>query len=328
MKSEMSPTPNPASWNDPIFILGIMQRSGTNFLYELLRLHRDCDISVTLWEDHLVRYTNLLMKYANSVYNHWNPTWGVDERLKDLLCQCIGNGLLSFLSAHNKGKRLLTKTPSVRNIKYFFKLFPGAYLIILVRDGRAIVESGVKSFGWDYEAATRRWVEAAHTIIQFDERNKPNPDSKYLIIRYEDLWKNLDKELHKIFGFLGLDVDTYDFNVARDLPIRGSSQLRLEGNESVHWNPMKKTQNFNPLVRWHYWNRALHERFNWIAGKYLKQLGYEEKSYTTNRFLWKAWNRMMDIKWRSRSFLGPVFHDLIRIIGRTRRRLFQTTLQK
>ncbi len=41
------------SGQDPIFILGISERSGTNFLFHLLCLHPDCDPGGPIWENYL-----------------------------------------------------------------------------------------------------------------------------------------------------------------------------------------------------------------------------------------------------------------------------------
>ena len=59
------------------------------------------------------------------------------------------------------------------------------------------------------------------------------------------------------------------------------------------------------------WSQVLHERFNWIAGPYQRRLGYEEKEFKGIRFLWVAWNKLMDIKlailWRLRKFKRTSF---------------------
>jgi hypothetical protein len=161
------------------------------------------------------------------------------------------------------------------------------------------VESGVRTFGWSYEAAMRRWSNAAHTILDFDRNNKSS-QSRYLIVRYEDLFTNPEKEMSEILAFLSLNTATYDFDAATNLPIRGSSRYR-RGDEAVHWKPIEKTKDFNPLLRWSRWNQALHERFNWIAGEYLVQFGYEKKQFTTNRRVWAMWNKTMDINWRAKT---------------------------
>lgn len=304
MKNEISSAPVPACRTDPIFILGIVKRSGTNFLYNLLLLHPDCCAPAPIWEDYLVHYADLLVPYTNTLFSRWNrDSRGIDARLEDLLFESMGNGILSLLTLLAGEKRLVTKTPSAHNLEYFFKLFPRARLIIILRDGRSLAESSAVSFGGSYDIAMRKWVEAARTILRFDQANRNSP-FKYLIVRYEDLNANLEQELRKIFKFLDLNPDTYDFDAAVNLPVRGSSELRRGGERVMHWDPMPKTANFNPVERWSKWGRALHERFNWLAGEHQKQLGYEVKQYTGYRWLWAVWNRMMDIKlaivWRLR----------------------------
>ncbi len=173
--------------SNPIFIAGILPRSGTNFLYQLLALHPDCQVGQVIWEDFLLAHTDLLVRYAETVQKHWNRTWAVQERVSQpvsALCRCLENGLISFLqlqfyneaqtrvsgsSVVSSPKRLVTKTPSIKNLQHFSTFFSNAHLIIVVRDGRALVESGVRSFDWDYEQATRAWADAARTIIQFDD---------------------------------------------------------------------------------------------------------------------------------------------------------------
>lgn len=282
-----------------IFILGILQRSGTNFLNDLLLLHPDCGAPAPIWENFLVTHADLLVRYANLVYRRWDPAWGVDEYLKDSLCKHLGDGITSFLTSLTDKKRLVTKTPSVRNLSCFFTLFPKAHLIVMIRDGREVVESGVKSFGWDYEASSRWWAEAAADILSFNQVTKGS-DFKYLIVRYEELCSNLKGELSRILDFLDLDTKTYDFDAAENLPIRGSSIFR-GGRDSIHWEPVKKTSSFTPLFRSNHWSRAMHERFNWIAGKYMMQFGYELKQVENYKLLWVLWNRIWDIKWRSKT---------------------------
>ncbi len=296
--------PNPAPCSDPIFILGILGRSGTNFLSRLLRLHPDCTAPDPIAEDFLVYYSDLLASYADSLYKRWSR-WGTDGLEKDSIFQHLGNALVSWLSTRAGGKRLLTKTPSVRNLENFFKLFPKARLVILVRDGRAVVESGVRSFGWNYEVATRDWVRAARTILQFDQAHK-NSGGRYLIVRYEELYSNLSNELVKILEFLGLNPETYDFEAAVNMPVWGSSSFRGEASEKVHWQPIRKNADFKPMERSESWGRARQERFDWIAGEYLQQLGYKKKERADARLLWSTWNVLLDIRWRVKTWLRSI----------------------
>jgi Sulfotransferase family len=287
-----------SSSTDPIFILGISQRSGTNFLFDLLRLHPDCGAPSIKWEDFLLHKSDWLVKYLDSVYKGWRR-WGADKDLEDSLYEQLGNGLISVLASRIKERRLVTKTPSVRNLSHFFKLFPRAYLLILVRDGRAVVESTVRTFGDSYESAMRRWAEGADTILRFRE-GADGLDDRYLIVRYEDLWNEPDQELRKIFAVVGLDADKYDFNAAINLPVRGSSTFHGKEEQRYHWKPVEKTVDFDPLGRANHWSRFTHERFDWIAGEKLASFGYVKRRHKERALFWTAWNRILDLWWQLR----------------------------
>ena len=139
-----------------------------------LCLHPDCDFNGSVWEDGLIEIADLLVRYAEYSLISWDTTWNVREKLgiSDLLCDCIGNGLISFLNMQavkrkeealaedpnqqtSCPRRLVRKTPNVNNLELFFKLFPNAHLLIIIRDGRSVVESGVRSFHWNYETKMR-----------------------------------------------------------------------------------------------------------------------------------------------------------------------------
>lgn len=281
---------------EPIFILGISQRSGTNFLFDLLCLHPECGAPSKKWEDFLLDKSDLLVRYVNSVFPGWRRR-GTDPEVERLLYEHLGSGLVSVLASRTKEKRLVTKTPSVRNLPNFFKLFPRAYLLILLRDGHALVESRVRSFGESYETAMRKWADGAETILRFTQSAGRVP-ANCLVVRYEDLWTQPEKELRRIFAVVGLDPDKYDFKAAIDLPVRGSSTFHGKDEQRYHWTPVKKTADFDPLSRANSWSRSTHERFNWIAGDKLASLGYGEMSRQEREPSWVVRNRLLDIAWQ------------------------------
>ena len=291
--------------SEPIFVLGILPRCGTNFLSDLLRVHPDCGVPEPVWEDFFTYHADLLVRYADTVFAQWDPRWGVEKTLRNRLCERLGSGLVSFLTEQAEAKRLVTKTPRVDNLDHFFTMFPDAHLLILVRDGRAVIESGVKTFRWHRENAIQKWAQAARTILDFDRGNKAT-SFKYRIVRYEDLWSNLDEELRRLLLFLDLDAGRYDFEEARHLPVRGSSAVRDQGDD-VHWEPVKRRSDFDPMSRWRHWSRAQHERFNWVAGRYLEQLGYQPQRSTSSRFLWSVWNLVLDVRWLVIRMLAPMY---------------------
>jgi Sulfotransferase family len=305
--SEVLPmTPaSPSTSTEPIFIAGISQRSGTNFLYDLIRLHPDCGTLAVNWEDVSIAQAEHLVRYVEIVARSWRRH-GADAGVEAMLYEHLGNGIISVLSSHVKGNRLITKGPFVRNLNYFFKLFPRAYLLILVRDGRAVVESRVKSFGQRYEFGMRHWARGADAILRFDQMARGS-QLNYVIVKYEDLCNNLENELRRIFGFVGLDTKKYDFAAANNLPVRGSSVFRGKREKEFHWDPLEKTPDFNPVGRWNNWSRSKHERFNWIAGEKLVALGYEEKKFGKDQeLLWAAWNKALDLRWQLRELYRAI----------------------
>jgi hypothetical protein len=306
MADDINGSRNPTRPHQPIFVLGILPRCGTNYLLDLLCVHPDCASSSKVREDYLLYHVDLLFQYVNAVYDHWTPGWGADDALRDRLYAHLGSGLVSFLTEVTDAGRVVTKTPRVENLGMFFKLFPDARLVILVRDGRAVLESGIKTFRWNRESAMHRWARAARTILEFDEANK-NSSLPYLIVRYEDLWQDLEEELRRILDFLGLDPTLYDFQAARRLPVKGSSTIRAPDDEHMHWKPVEKTPEFDPMSRFRHWGRARHERFRWVAGRYLEHFGYVEIRFTTHRWVWSLWNVILDIRWAIVRTLGPIY---------------------
>ena len=263
-------------------------------------------------------YANLLVKFVNLASQDWKQ-WSGPEQLqkeRELVCRCLGDGLFSYLQRQVRNRRLLTgnapadkplpvlvtKTPDVTNLHLFFRIFPDADLLVLVRDGRSVVESAMKTFYRSFAQEARQWAKRAEEIRRF-AASESNSGRRYMIVRYEDLYANTEAELRKVMLFLRLDPVLYDFARAMNLFVRGSSSLRREGAEwkqsfiapGIHWNAVPKTADFSPVERWSHWSRTKHERFNWIAGKYLAPFGYEMKSYRGNVWLWKTWNLLLDI---------------------------------
>ncbi|MBA2529170.1 MAG: sulfotransferase [Euzebyales bacterium] len=282
-----------------IFILGIAARSGTNFLWDLLRLHPACaPARPPITEDYFLYHADLLAAYTTAVQRSWDPDWGdFPADLGDELQASLGRSLTSFLQV-DPTRRLLTKTPSVRNLDRFPLLFPGADLVILVRDGRSVAESCMTTFGWDLETAARRWVRAANQIRRFDIANRDR-DVRYLIVRYEDLLDDLAETMSGMFRFLGLDAAAYDVQAAEGLPVRGSSVHLGPGRSRVHWEPVPRTPDFDPKERWRGWSVAWQDRFIWIADQQLRHFGYDSHPPIPHTRGRAATHRLLDWRWRT-----------------------------
>ncbi|WP_067869426.1 sulfotransferase family protein [Neptuniibacter marinus] len=285
-----------------VFILGTAKRSGTNFLKNMLCIHEDCFSPGPIWEDFLLEHIDQLDNYVHYTSNRWNPNWKVEEQLhtQKSMKKALGTGLIRFLrsqlktpEAQKKGINsdhvLITKTPSTESIDSFFEYFPNEYLIVITRDGRSVTESASKSFNKPQTIAMKEWnlyAEKTINIINSDLKTK-----KLLIVKYENLHKETEKELRRIINFLDLDEKSYNYSAIDNAPIIGSSDLAKKGE--LHWNPTKKTDSFQPNSRWEKWSNFKHSRYNWIAGESHKALGYE--ILNTKRLA--LVNTMLDLFW-------------------------------
>jgi protein-tyrosine sulfotransferase len=307
--------------SDPIFILGILPRSGTNYLWDLLCLHPACAPARSpVREDLFLENSDHLVDFVGAVQAAWDPRWGqFPDDLGEQLHHALGEGLLSFLR-EDGARRLLTKSPSVHHIDRFFTFFPRGRLLILVRDGRSVTQSCMATFGWDFERAARSWATAADEIHRFASVHQ-GEDGRYLIIRYEDLIDDLRGSLVSILRFLELDENDFDFGAAADLPVRGSSAYFGPRHESVHWNPVPRNSEFDPRERWRSWTPQMHERFAWIAGEQLRHFGYGDLAERPRTPFWIGRHRVRDLRWRSRVVGRRVTYQLRVRLGSTTRPL-------
>ncbi len=315
--------------NTPVLVLGISPRSGTNHLEQLLCLHRDCAPGrQPIREDFFLEVADHLLAFGEDVRRRWDPAWGhVDEATMADLYRELGDGLLRFLTVDPQ-RRLVAKTPSVVNLPHVFTLFPTATVLLLVRDGRAVVESCVRTFGWDFDLATRRWAAAADTIADF-LRRRPSPDRQVQLLRYEALVSDPAGAVSRLLESLDLDPAGYDFAAVEHLPVRGSSVHRGSGRHEVHWEPVARDATFDPLRRWQSWDTARHERFAWLAGRQQRALGYDLVVPRPTAPTVVARHRRADVRWCAgrgvkvaeyglRRRLGPVTRPLRRRLGLTR----------
>ena len=292
-----------------------MPRSGTNHLMDLVCSHPEVAPGrVPVKEDLFLENSELLLRYVSQVRGSWDPIWGdFPPDLEEDLLRSLGDGLISFLWT-DRSRRLATKSPSIRNITLFHQLFPNARLLILIRDGRSIVQSCIDTFGWDFDTATHRFTVAARELLTYMEAEGP---AERLVVRYEDLVTDMRPTMTGVLEFARLSRDVFDFAAAEELPVRGSSSHLGSGRTRVHWEPVAKSASFRPLQRWESWDEGRRARFEWLAGREARALGYE----VDGSELRPALHRLRDLRWhgmrwsrrflyRLRGRLGPATRPL------------------
>lgn len=253
-----------------IFILGISPRSGTNFFHKLLLLHSNCCVSKIKGEDFIIYNSETLMRFAKQVLQK-NQKWGntIDE-----LRNGLEEGIYKYIKNTSSDINCITvtKTPLPVGIENFITLFPNSVVVIIIRNGPDTVESFVRTFGGRYDDAIRTWARGANDILAFINNNELS-DKRYYLVKYEDLYLNTKQEMRKILDLCKLDHDLYDFDQAENLGVVGSSTYKKD--ENVMWDYMlDKDSSFNPINRAKNWSNIRHKRFQWMAGKYSKKLGY------------------------------------------------------
>ena len=314
-----------AGGHRPILIFGLTPRTGTNYLWDLACLHPACAPGrEPIREDFFLECADLLDEFVENVRIRWDPSWGVvSEKTVEELYAGLGAGLLGFLTVDDD-RRLVTKNPSVAGIEHVFRFFPTAHVIILVRDGRAVVESCVRTFGWDADLAARKWAAAAAIALRFLGARAAD-DPRVRLVRYEDLVVDTGRQMTQLLSFLGLDAADYDLSAAERLPVRGSSVF-FGGMTQVHWEPVVRTRDFDPLQRWAHWSTEQHRRFAWLAGRQQVALGYQldhavpanTAGRTRQRLTSAGWRARRGAKlaeYRLRGWLGPPTKPLRRRLG-------------
>jgi len=290
----------------PIFILGLLPRSGTNHLWDLLGLHPGTELMHPVYEDHLVRWSPHLVHYAEDVSQRWSPEWEVPSEEAAELLRSLGDGVAAWITGQSQ-RHVVTKMPSMEHADRFFDIFRSGPLLVVVRDGRSLAESGVRTFGWTYERAFRAYAASAQTLLDLQATAQSD---RLHTVRFEDLVEHPDSTVRRLCEHCELDPDDFPYDRIADLPVRGSSALAGDGG-NVHWAPTDKPEGFAPVERWHDWSPHLHRRFAELAGEQQRALGYElldpPGSDTVGQRVGDFRDVVLDSMWRdARQRLGRV----------------------
>lgn len=279
-----------------IFIYGVLQRSGTNYLSRLLSYHPDVQQHPSVHEDWLLFHASDLAAFSTAISRRWQTSgWNIEADDSAGLMLAFGSALLAYLEQPvSEAGWLVLKTPSLWNLHLADAFFPKAKKIVIVRDGRDLIASGIRTFGWEFEHAVRRYAQAASYL------GSNQATCEFLLLRYEDLIGDLAGSINKVLEYIGLDLDSYTFDLAFNAPVVGSSQqaIRVGTQNRDFWKPVRKNADFNSLNRWQGWSRFRKERFRWLAGDSLVALGYEAGAYHQFPFMARLIHSFLDLVWK------------------------------
>ena len=275
-----------------VFIHGVLPRSGTNYLSRALRCHPDLGASPRgLWEFPHLKKSDGLLSYARSMAR--SPK--LPHLEEGELLRMIGDAWLEYASEGlPEGRRLVLKEPSVENLDRFFHFFPRACLLVLMRDGRDIACSSLKTrfasparFDWRHPRTfslragnpvrelARRWSEASRAVRAFMDEHGERERAR--IVRYEDLVEDPEGETRRILGFLELPAERFAWDALAALDVRGSSFVGNREGELDWEGSASPSEEFESVGRWRSWSGREVRAFDSIAGP---ELRYWKYSYT------------------------------------------------
>ena len=256
-----------------IIIQGVMPRSGTVYIGELLRCHPDLYVYPhQLWEFPALQLTenilDLQKKFLLGYKLNSNKLGQAD------FLPLVGASLMAYLyEPVPPPQRVLVKMPSVQYLSHFFSMFPSENLLILVRDGRDLVHSTLRTWPWlNFFQVCLRWNRSAQMICETVEQLTTAKRNGYWLAKYEDALQNPETFVQKACHYFNLDENRYPYEQIDHIRVIGSSKLENQGK--VTWRHLKRPENFTPTEYWKEWSSIRKLIFKLIAGRSLIRLGY------------------------------------------------------
>ena len=258
-----------------LFVHGVLPRSGTNFLADALALHPHIFQNPgELWEFPLLYVADGARALQAEFQFMFPPNRNVMVEHETLAY--LASGWMRHLQKETGERTMLFKSPHLQNIALFSQIFPRDKLLILLRDGRDVLQSslstfGSRSLGKNFSTMAHEWSAAVQLALEFKPGGRLATDNA-LVVRYEDLVQNGRDIMVGILNHCGLEQSPFDWEAFDNLPLRGSSTNLADASQK--WQQQPRTQDFNPLGRWRDWSDQQKAEFKKRAGNALIAAGY------------------------------------------------------
>lgn len=219
--------PEPVGSLQPIFIVGTM-RSGST----LLRLILDSHENIAIGEE--TGFMGALA--ANRVIPNWRygKEWygrlGWSEKEFDARLREFYTGLFARYAADQGKRRWGDKTPLHSwHMGQMARIFPDAVFLAIVRHPGAVVSSLKKRFHYEAQEAADYWQS---TNIEILRHGLELGDSRFALVRYEDVLGDTDTTLREITSWLG---EPWSQNLLRHHEVQGAkgAPRMVDGNTST-----------------------------------------------------------------------------------------------
>ena len=190
---------------NPIFVIG-SPRSGTSVLAWSLAQHSDMWTSAEsdfLW--HLFGQDRFDESFATTMARTDGSWLSKNDVDRQELLSYLGLGFNALFTSRSEGKRWIDQSPTYTLIADLLAdLFPGAFFVHILRDGRSVVNSMVSSgfsMHWadSFEEACKAWSHFVEVAMQFCERLP----ERGLTVRMDRLSADPNEEFGRLLAWLG-----------------------------------------------------------------------------------------------------------------------------
>lgn len=282
---------NKEDTSSTIFVRGIMPRSGTNFMADAIACHPQISrFPGNFWEFVPFRFQKQLDDYLSRIQN---PNHAPEFSPVDFL-PYVGEAWMRYLTKESGGQVALFKEPSIDSLESMFQMFPHAKVILMVRDGRDLIESLLKAgFGlpprsirnphhWrrflpdeDFRILCRQLAQAATCLDSFLQSPSAAAVSMQIkLVHFEELFRSPAEVLEDVVAWCDLPPEDFDWGAFRSMPVRGSSFLRRDDGTINFEEGENRSADFNPVGRSASWSRGRQAYYARTAGSVFKQWGY------------------------------------------------------
>ena len=234
----------------PIFIISALNRSGTNYLANILTATGEYAIPENIGEDYLMVYSDKLESYFLETTKHWSKHYRENSRALDDILAKFGIFFEEFfLERIPTSKRLLLKCPRPYNISNIFKFFPNAKVLIVERSAKDTISSFFSSFPeYSFYQSVDLFFKGSCELNAFFTKNKES--GQVMKVKYKDLINNNEVAISALGEFCNVPRSSLD---PINQPLIGSSELKKQEGH-IHWKPIEKPKNFNPVGRYKNWS--------------------------------------------------------------------------
>ena len=253
-----------------VFVIG-SPRSGTSVLAWAVAQHRDMWTGPEADFPYQFGRTREFDRIWNLCARRESGWLARHEVTREEYLACIGLGLDQLFRRRSKGRRWVDSSPAnVLVGPKLAQLFPNATFLHIVRDGRWVVNSLMKSgidvrATKDFTTATKTW----RTYVTAGREFEAAHPERVLEVRQDRLERDPESVMREVQAFLDLEHSDKPAEFLRTRRINSSYANTLRENLKVT-NP-----DAVPKAPWRHWSPSEKDTFRSIAMETMAELGYD-----------------------------------------------------